>query len=62
MSEKHCTIVEELKEIIMEGQTGDSIMFKKVDRKVFKVQTDRVKHLKSMSSTEMNNLIKASSV
>ena len=37
MSEKHRTIVEELKEIMMEGQTGDSIMFKKVDKKVFKV-------------------------
>ena len=62
MSEKHRTIVEELKEIMMEGQTGDSIMFKEVDKKVFKVHTDRVKHLKSVSSTEMNNLIQASSV
>ena len=41
-------------------------MFKKVDKRVLKVQTDRVyeaiKYLKSKSITETNNLIKATSV
>ena len=37
LSEEHGTIVEKLKEIMVEGGTGDSIMFKKVDKKVFKV-------------------------
>ena len=43
-----------------------SIMFKKVDKNSFKVQTDRVneaiKYLKSKSITETNNLIGAASV
>ena len=43
-----------------------SIMFKKVDKNSFKVQTDRVneaiKYLKSKSITETNNLIRAASV
>ena len=66
LSEEHGAIVEKLKEIMLEGGTGDSIMFKKVDKKVFKVQTDRVneviKCLKSKSITETNNLIRAASV
>lgn len=59
-------IVEQLKEIMREGRTCDGIMFKKVDKKVLKVQTDRVneaiKYLKSKSITETNNLIRAASV
>ena len=47
------------------GRTGDGIMFKKVDKKVLKVQTDRVneaiKQLKSKSITETNYLIRAAS-
>ena len=41
-------------------------MFKKVDKKVLKVQTNRVneaiKYLKSKSITETNNMISAASV
>ena len=42
MNEKHRMIVEQLKEIMREGRTCDGIMFKKVDKKVLRVQTDRV--------------------
>ena len=66
MNEEHRMIVEQLKEILREGRTCDGIMFKKVDRKVLKVQTNSVneaiKYLKSKSITETNNLIKAASV
>ena len=65
MSEEHQVIVEQLKKIMVEGRTDDRIMFKKVDIKVLKVQTDRVseaiKYLKSKSITETNNLISAAS-
>ena len=48
------------------GKTSDSILFKKVDRKTMKVQTDGVndaiKYFKSKSITETNDLIKATSV
>ena len=51
---------------MVKGRTSDNIMFKKVDKKVLKVQTDRlneaIKHLKSKSITETNNLIRAASV
>ena len=66
MSEEHQVIVEQLKQVVVEGRTGDGIMFKKVDKKFLKVQTDRVneviKYLKSKSITETNNLIRAASV
>ena len=66
MSKEHHAIVEQLKKIMVEGGTGDGIMFKKVDKKVLKVQTDRVneviKYLKSKSITDTNNLIRAASV
>ena len=66
VSEEHQVIVEQLKKIMVKGRTGDGIMFKKVDKKVLKVQTDRVndaiKYLKSKSITETNNLIRAASV
>ena len=59
-------IVEQLKEIMTEGRACDGIMFNKVDKKVLKVQTDRVneaiKYLKSKSITETNNLIRAARV
>ena len=42
MNEKHRIIVEKLKEIMREGRTCDGIMFKKLDKKVLKVQTDRI--------------------
>ena len=51
---------------MVERRTGDGIMFKKVDKKFLKVQTDKVneaiKYLKSKSITEANNLIQAASV
>ena len=51
---------------MVEGRKGDGIMFKKVDKKVLKVQRDRVsevtKYLNSKSITESNNLIRATSV
>ena len=66
MNEKHWVIVEQLKEIMGEGRTCDGIMFKKVDKKVLRVQTDRVneaiKYFKSKSITETNNLIRAACV
>ena len=65
-SEEPQSIVEQLKKLMVHGRTGDGIMFKKVDKKVVKVQTDRVnetiKYLKSKSTTETNNLIRAASV
>ena len=56
MSEDHQVIVEQLKKIMVEGRKGDSIIFKKVDQKVLKIQINRVneaiKFLKSKSITE----------
>ena len=50
---------------MLEGKTSDGIMFKKVNKKTFKVQTDRVneaiKYFKSKNITETNDLIKAAS-
>ena len=55
-----------MKEIIVEGRTDDGIMFKNVNKKVLKVQTDRVndtiKYLKSKNITETNNLTRPSNV
>ena len=42
LGEEHRTIVEQLNEIMMEGKTGDGIMFKKVGKKVLKLQIGRV--------------------
>ena len=36
LSEEHPTIVEQLKEIMVEERIGDEIIFKKVDKKVFR--------------------------
>ena len=56
MSVEHQVIVEQLKKIMVEGRKGDSIIFKKVDQKVLKIQINRVneaiKFLKSKSITE----------
>ena len=66
LREEHQVIVEQFKKIVLEGRTGDDIIFKKVDKKVLKVQTEGVneviKYLKSKSITETNNLIRAASV
>ena len=37
-SEEFQTIIEQLKGIMVEGRTGDGFMFKKVEKKVLKVQ------------------------
>ena len=66
LHDEHRNIVERLNEIMLEGKTSDRILFKKVDKKTLKVQTDGVndaiKYLKSKSITETNDLIKAASV
>ena len=63
---EHRKIVERLNETMLQGKTSDRIMFKKVDKKILKVQTDRVneaiKYFKSKSITETNDLIKSASV
>ena len=40
LNDKHRKIVERLNEIMLEGKTSDGVMFKKVDKKTLKVQTD----------------------
>ena len=66
LNDEHQKIVERLNEIMPEGKTSDGIIFKKVDKKTLKVQTDRVnepiKYFKSKNITETNDLIKAASV
>ena len=66
MSEEHQAIVKKLKKIMVKERTSDGIMFKKVEKKVLKVQTDRVneaiKYSKSKSIAKTNNLIRAASV
>ena len=51
---------------MVEGKAGDDIMFRKVDKKVLKFQTDRfneaIKYLKTKNFTEINYLIKTASV
>ena len=51
---------------MLDRKTSDSVMFKKVDKKTLKVQTDRVndaiKYFKSKNITETDDLIKAVSV
>ena len=42
LNDEHRKIIERLNEIMLEGKTSDCIMFKKVDKKILKVQTDRV--------------------
>ena len=50
----------------MEGKTSDGILFKKVDKKILKVQidivNDAIKYFKSKGITETSDLIKAASV
>ena len=66
LSEKYWTTVEQLNEIMMEKRTGVDIIFKKVNKKVLKVQTDivneAIKYLKSKGITETNNLVRAASM
>ena len=66
LSDEYRKIVKRLNEIMLEGKTSDGIMFKKVDKKTLKVQTDRVneavRYFKSKSITETSDLITAASV
>ena len=66
LSEEHRTVGEQLKQIMVEGRTGDGIICKKVSKRALKVQMDRVnkaiKYLKNKNITEINNFIRAASV
>ena len=66
MNEEHRMIAEQIKEIIKEGRTSNGIMFKKVNKKVLKNQTERVneaiKYLRSKSITETNKSVQVASV
>ena len=66
LNDEHRKIVERLNEIMLDRKTSDSVMFKKVDKKILKVQIDRVndasKYFKSKNIRETNDLIKAASV
>ena len=42
LNDKHRKIVERQNEIMLEGKTSDGVMFKKVDKKTLKVQTDEL--------------------
>ena len=42
LNDEHQKIVERLIEILLEGKPSDGIMFKQIDEKTLKVQTDRV--------------------
>ena len=42
LNDKHRKIVERLNEVMLEGKTSDDVMFKKVDKKTLKVQTDEL--------------------
>ena len=42
LNNEHRKIVERLNEIMLEGKTSDGVMFKKVDKKTLKVQTDEL--------------------
>ena len=61
-NDEHRKIVELLNEIMLEGKTSDGIMFKKVDKKALKFQTDivndAINYFKSKNVTETNDLIK----
>ena len=66
LNDEHQKIVERLIEILLKGKPSDGIMFKQIDKKTLKVQTDRVndtiRYFKSKNITETNDLIKAASV
>ena len=66
LNDEHQKIVERRNEILLEGKPSDEIMFKQIDKKTLKVQTDRVndtiRYFKSKNITETNDLIKAASV
>ena len=59
-------IMDRLKQIMLEGRTSDGILFKKVNKRSLRAQTDRVnsvmKFVKTKNITETNKLINAASV
>ena len=63
LSKEHYTIVETLQKTMVEGRTGDAIIFKKVNKTLLKIQTVRIneaiEYLKSKRITETNNFIRA---
>ena len=65
LNDEHWKTVKRLNEIMLKGKASDGIMFKEVDKKTLKIQTDRVndaiKYFKSKNITETNDLIKAAS-
>ena len=66
LNDEHRQIVERLNEVMLGGKTSNGIMFKKIDKKKLKVQTNRVieaiNYFKSKNMTETNDLIRATSV
>ena len=66
MCKENGVIIEGLRKIIVEKQSFEGIIFKKVGRKILKAQVDRVneavKYLDSNSITKTDSLIVAASV
>ena len=66
MSQENKQIVERLKQIILQGRTSDGILFKKVNKRSLRAQTESVnsvmKFVKTTNITETNKLISAASV
>ena len=63
LNDERQKIVERLNEITFVGKTSVGIMFKKVDKKTMKVQTDGVNDvIKYFKSKNMDDLVKAASV
>ena len=66
MSQENKQIVDRLKQMILQGRTSDGILFKKVNKRSLRAQTERVnsviKFVKTKNITETNKLINAASV
>ena len=66
MSQENRNIVAQLKQIILEGRTSDGIIFKKVNKRSQRAQTERansvVNFVKTKNITETNKLLNAASV
>ena len=66
VSQENKQIMDRLKQIMLEGRTSDGILFKEVNKRSLRAQTDRVnsvmKFVKTKSITETNKLNNAASV
>ena len=66
ISQENKQVVDRLKQIILQGRTSDGILFKKVNKRSLRAQTERVnsvmKFVKTKNITETNKLINAASV